>query len=115
MTGVTLTSVLASGASFAAGMVAVQLPSVAGVTDTGSLVLLPSLAETETSVASGCATPDTVSAAPLATVRGALVISFRAQGATELQPEIGPRIALDRSPGVTTALADVEPLPSKPP
>jgi hypothetical protein len=85
-TGVTVSRLLARPTSEAAGIETVQLPSDAGVTDTGVVVFFPSLADTETPVARGCATPDTVRSAPLPIVVGALVIAFRAHGAIELQP-----------------------------
>src|SRR5580700_900806 len=110
-TGVTERLVLARALSSSAGMVAVQVPSGAGVAVTGALVWLPSVAETETSVASGCATPETVSGPPVI-VPGAVVIALWAQGAIELQPAIGPRVVL-RSPDSTTTLVDVAVPPNK--
>jgi hypothetical protein len=113
-TGVTLSGALASPFNRAAGIVADQLPSDAGVTDTGALAWVPSLAETATPVASGCATPETA-IGPSVIVLGALVIAFLAHGATEAQPEIGPGTAFGPG-GATTTLVELEvPPPKNPP
>jgi hypothetical protein len=75
------------------------------------------VAETETPVASGCATPETVIGSSV-TVPGSLVIAFRAHGAIPLQPEIGPGIVLEPAvlepAGWTATLVELEPLPKKP-
>ena len=99
--------------SCAAGIVADQLPSAAGVTDTGAVEWELSLADTATAVASGCATPETV-IDPSVTELGALVIAFLAQGAIESQPACGPAELLLESFPPTTALVVVEGLPKKP-
>ena len=114
ITGVTLRLPARRLLSAAAGMVALQLPSPPGVVETGAVVALPSLAETDTPVASGWATPDTVSAAPFAIEPGALVMAFWAHGAIELHPEIGPRMAFDRSEACTTVVVVDPPLPRNP-
>ena len=95
-------------------MVTLQAPFAAGVVEIGAVVVLPSLAETETPVASGCATPDTVKLLPAASVLGAPVIAFRAHGAREAQPAIGPRTAPVSSLGWTTVLLEGPAPPNMP-
>ena len=112
ITGVTVRGPAARPARADAGIVTLQLPSAAGVVETGDVVVAPSLAETDTPVASGCATPDTVRSASEATVPGALVIAFCAHGAIEAQPAMGPRTAPASSLGWTVVLSDV-PVPPK--
>jgi hypothetical protein len=88
-TGVTV-RLPVSDSNAEAGIVAVQLPAALGLTDTGIVVPVPSVAETDTAVASGCATPETASDPPVWILAGAPVMALRAYGATELQPAIGP-------------------------
>jgi hypothetical protein len=111
-TGVTVSAVFASIVTCDAGMVAAQLPSEPGVASTGVVLCVPSVAATETPVASGWATPETV-IGPSATVLGPLVIAFRAHGASELQPGIGPEPAA-ASAGWTATLVEFEAPPKRP-
>jgi hypothetical protein len=111
-TGLTVSAVSASFASCEEGIVAVQLPSEPRPVVTGEVVWAPSVANTDTPVASGCATPETVTG-PSVTLPGALVTAFLAQGATSLHPEIGPIIAFAPG-GWTDTLIGLEPPPAEP-
>src|ERR1700750_647640 len=114
ITGVTVRLPLANLSSSGAGIVMLHVPSAAGVVEREPVVLLPSLADTDTPVASGCARPETGRPSPGATVLGAVVIAFRAHGAIELHPAIGPVTPLASSLGWTTVLVEVEPPPKEP-
>ena len=68
----TVTVPSASFATWSAGIAAVHVPSAASVASTGAVLVRPSVAVTDTPVASGCATPVTAMPASLPAVAVAM-------------------------------------------